>query len=235
MRREHQLLRLRRWYARLLRLYPKSFRERFQTSMEQTFYDACRANASILWLFLDTAGGIMGEHMRLSRKSIVRAALVTLGVLLFPLWGVTHVDDWNWDWHPFVVLGALVFGAALTFEFIVKGRSTSYRFALGLAIATALVLMWMNFVLAVDVSLTNFMYLGVPVVGLAGAAIARLRARGMAFALAAMAIGQILVPLIAIVFWKKPVAGAVIGGNGVCLVLFAIAALLFRRAARLRA
>lgn len=47
MPRKCQLLRHRRWYARLLRLYSKPFRERFQESMEQTFYDACRSNVSI--------------------------------------------------------------------------------------------------------------------------------------------------------------------------------------------
>ena len=110
---------------------------------------------------------------------------------------------------------------------------------MGLAMATAFVLSWMNFVLAVDVSLANFMYFGVVVVGLVGAAIARLRARGMALALAGMAIAQILVPVIGLVFWKTRVApGAavpVIRLNGVFIVLFAISALLFRRAARMDA
>jgi hypothetical protein len=251
MPRKFQLLWQRRWYARLLRLYPKPFRERFQESMEQTFCDACRANASIgrgffglvLWLYVDTAGGIMNEHMRLllvRHTRIFRAALVTLGVLLIPLWGVFYVEGWNWDWHGFVVAGAFVFSAALTYELVVKRMSNkAYRFAMGLAVATALVLSWVNFVLAVDVSLANFMYFGVGVVGLAGAAIARLRARGMALALAGMAIAQILVPFIALAFWKTRVApGAavpVIGLNGVFIVLFAISALLFRRAARMDA
>ena len=150
------------------------------------------------------------------------------------------MDGWNWDWHGFVVAGAIVFSAALTYELVVKGTSNkAYRFAMGLAVATALVLSWVNFVLAVDVSLANFMYFGVVVVGLAGAAIARLRARGMALALAGMAIAQILVPFIALVFWKNRVApGAavpLIGLNGVFIVLFAISALLFRRAARMDA
>ena len=247
MPREHQLLWHRGWYARLLRLYPTLFRERFQESMEQTFDDACRANASIgrgfvvlvLSLYVDTAGGIMNEHMRLllvRLQIIVRPVLVTVGFLLIPLWGTFHVDGWNWGWRGFVVAGAFVFGAALTFELAVKGmRNRSYRFAMGLTVATALVLLWMNFVLAIDVSLANFMYFGVIVVGLVGAAIARLRARGMALALATMAIAQILVPFIALVFWKTRVApGAavpVIGLNGVFIVLFAISALLFRRAA----
>jgi MFS family permease len=179
----------------------------------------------------------MAEHIRLlslRHKSVVRAALVTLGVLLIPLCGTLYVDDWNWGWRGFAVAGAFVFGAALAFELAIRGMSNkAYRFAMGLAVATALVLSWSNFVLAVDVSLANFMYFGVVVVGLVGAAIARLRARGMALALAGMAIAQILVPLIALVFLKTSVApGAVIGGNGVFMVLFAISALLFRRAAQ---
>ena len=97
-------------------------------------------------------------------------------------------------------------------------------------------LAWVNFVLAADVNPANFMYFGVVVVGLVGAAIARLRARGMVLALVGMAIAQMLVPFIALVFWKTNLApGAavpVIGLNGVFIVLFAISALLFRRAAR---
>jgi MFS family permease len=211
--------------------------------MEQTFCDACRANAwlgrgffgFVLWLYIDTAGGIVSEHARhllVRHKSIVRAALVTLGFLLLPLCGTLYIDDWNWGWRGFAVVGAFVFGAALAFELAIRGVSDkAYRFAMGLAVATTLALSWSNFVLAVDVSLANFMYLGVVVIGLVGSAIARLRARGMALALAAMAIAQILVPLIALVFLKTRVApGAIIGGNGVCMVLFAISALLFRRA-----
>ena len=216
--------------------------------MEQTFCDVCRAHASIgrglfglaLWLCVETVGGIMNEHMRLltvRHKSIVRAALVTVGVLLIPLWGIFYVDGWNWDWHGFVVAGAFVFSAALTYELVAKAMSNrAYRFAVGLAVATAFVLTWVNWVLAADVNPANVMYFGVVVVGLVGAAIARLRARGMAFALVGMAIAQMLVPFIALVFWKTNVApGAavpVFGLNGVFIVLFAISALLFRRAAR---
>jgi hypothetical protein len=87
-----------------------------------------------------------------------------------------------------------------------------------------------------DLSQRNFMYFGVVVVGLVWAAVAPLPARGMALALVGTAIAQVLVPFIALVFWKTSVApGAavpVIGLNCVFIVLFAISALLFRRAAR---
>ncbi|HUL80784.1 MAG TPA: hypothetical protein VL131_01495 [Gammaproteobacteria bacterium] len=211
--------------------------------MEQTFCDLCRERTSkgrrlfglAFWLFVETAGGIMSEHMLsiVRQNSIVRAAFVAAGVLLIPLWGDFY-GGWSWDWHAFVVWGALVFIAALAYQLVVKGMSNkAYRFAMGLAVATTFVLAWANFVLAVDVSLANFTYFGVVVVGLVGAALARLRARGMALALLGMTIAQMLVPLITLVVWKTEVApGAVIGLNGLFIVLFATSALLFRRAAR---
>ena len=248
MAREYQLLRYRRWYASLLRLYPRPFRERFRESMEQTFSDACRAHASTgrglvglaLCLCLDTVGGIMNEHMRLSilrHNSIVRAALVTIGVLLIPLWGEFYVDGWNWGWHGFVNAGIFVFSGALIYQLVAKTMSNKvYRFAMGLAVASAFVLTWANFVAMADVNPANATYFAVPVIGFTGAAIARLRARGMALAMVVTAIAQMLVPFIALVFWKTTLgrgeAVPVIGLNGVFIVLFAISALLFRRAAR---
>lgn len=249
MAREDQLLRYRRWYGRILRLYPKPFRERFRESMEQTFCDVCRAHASIgrglfglaLWLGVETVGGIMNEHMRLltvRHNSIARAALVTVGVLLIPLWGVFY-GGWKWDWLGFVRWGAIVFSFALTYQLVVKGMSNkAYRFAMGLAVATAFVLTWSSFVRMADVNPAHAMYFGVPVVGLVGASIARLRARGMALALVGMAIAQMLVPVIVLIFRTTNLApGAAVpvtAAHGVFIVLFAISAFLFRRAAQTR-
>jgi hypothetical protein len=114
--------------------------------------------------------------------------------------------------------------------------NTAYRLAMGLAVATAFVLTWVNFVLVADANPANVMYFAVPVVALVGGAIARLRARGMALALVGTAIAQMLVPFVALAFWKTSLAqGAavpVLGLNGVFIVLFAISALLFLRAAQ---
>src|SRR4026209_2458574 len=51
--------RCRNWYAKLLRLYPKPYRERFGEGMEQTFNDLCRERLKTerglfslaLWMF----------------------------------------------------------------------------------------------------------------------------------------------------------------------------------------
>ncbi|SNT60746.1 hypothetical protein SAMN05421812_112181 [Asanoa hainanensis] len=51
-----------RWYRRLLRLYPKPYRERFAVSMEQTFTDLRRERAGVLWIFTETFAGIVRER-----------------------------------------------------------------------------------------------------------------------------------------------------------------------------
>lgn len=42
MANEHATARYRKIYTKLLRLYPKPFRERFREGMEQTFNDLCQ-------------------------------------------------------------------------------------------------------------------------------------------------------------------------------------------------
>jgi len=125
----------------------------------------------------------MNEHIErvtTRNEGIVRAALVTAGVLLIPLWGNTYIDGWNWHWYTFVLAAAFVFSATLTYQLVVKGVSNkAYRFAVGLAVMAAIALTWGNRVLA-DENPANLTYVGVVVIGVIGAAISRLRARGMA-------------------------------------------------------
>jgi hypothetical protein len=216
--------------------------------MEQTFNDICCERASAgrgvfglaVWLCVETAEGIMREHMELvimRHKGIVRAALMTAGGLLIPLWGNTYIDGWNWHWYTFVLAAAFLFSAGLTYELVARTMSNpAYRIAVGLAVVTAFALTWVNMVLAADENPANLMYVGVVVIGVTGAAISRLRARGMARALFGTAVTQMLVPIIALVFWKTNLALGkavpVIGLNGLFVMLFVVSAFLFRRAAR---
>jgi len=128
-----------------------------------------------------------------------------------------------------VLAAAFVFSAGLTYEFVARTMSNrAYRFAVGLAVVTAFALTWANRVLAADENPANLMYLGVVVIGVIGAAISRLRARGMARALFGTAVAQMLVPFIALVFWNTNLvlgkAVPVIGLNGLFAMLFAASA-----------
>jgi hypothetical protein len=62
---------LRRFYKKLLRLYPRGFRDQLGESMEQTFNDLCRERYEaggglfgfVLWAFADTLAGIIKENI----------------------------------------------------------------------------------------------------------------------------------------------------------------------------
>ncbi len=105
--------RYRGWYARLLRLYPKPFHERFGEGMEQTFHDLCRERrgakrglfAFALWIVFETLIGIIREnttHMTQLSKTILRSALVAPGLLMVPLVASRVVDGWTWAPGSFV-------------------------------------------------------------------------------------------------------------------------------------
>ena len=97
---ESSLRRSRAWYARLLRLYPAQFRERFGEGMEQTFADSCRERRTagaglfwfVIWVFVETFTAIVREHARRLRRiatmdemrflKAVKYAATTVGLLL---------------------------------------------------------------------------------------------------------------------------------------------------------
>lgn len=79
---------IRHWYARLLRLYPRNFRERMTESMEQTFNDLCRERRDagegsfgfVLWTFADTFIDILREGLRTMTQTVKRNAVIVLSV-----------------------------------------------------------------------------------------------------------------------------------------------------------
>ena len=114
--------------------------------------------------------------------------------------------------------------------------NTAYRFAVGLALTAAFVIVWMNAAAGLigieDDDPANLLYVGVLAIGFIGALLARLQPRGLSRALFATALAQAVVGVIA---FKLPnTAGPVqiVILHGVLVALFAGAALLFRYAAR---
>lgn len=173
-------------------------------------------------------------------------AFVVALILLIPLvltirdGGVEGVG-WNWTFFDFVFMGALLFGSALTYELVARKMSNgAYKIAVGLAVVTAVLLVWINGAVGIigdgDLDSPNGMYFGVLVIGGIGALIARFKPPGMARALFAMALAQFLVPVIALFIWSPAVISwapgvvQVFGLNAVFVMLFVVSALLFRRA-----
>ena len=92
------------WYARLLQLYPRPFRERFGETMAQTFHDLYQEHRDsgqgalmfALPVFYETFVGIVQEnltHMPQPGKTMLRVALWALAVWMVPVVAAQFVDD----------------------------------------------------------------------------------------------------------------------------------------------
>ena len=149
----------------------------------------------------------------------------------------------NWTLSDFVFAGVLLFGTGLTYELVArKAGGIAYRAAVGVALAAAFLLVWINGAVGIignEDNPANLMYGGVLAVGIIGAMIARFQPQGMARALFATALAQMLVPVIALIVWRPSLddAPGIVGVfmlNAFFVMLFVVSALFFRRAARER-
>jgi hypothetical protein len=213
--------RYRRWYGRLLRLYPRPFQKRFGEPMAQTFTDLCRErtdtdrglHAFALGTFAETTAQIMRENMTQLRqtRTVVRWVLITAAVLAVPALAMAFqlaipdpgsgTDGVNWGPMDFAVIGVLVLGSGVLFEYAsARAGTVAHRAAVGIAVLAGLGLIWVNLAVGMmDVENGNLMYVLVLFVALIGAAIARFEPREAAIAMFATAAAQALVAVIGLV------------------------------------
>ena len=152
--------RYRRWYTGLLRLYPRPFRERFAEPMAQTFTDLCHertdANGGLhalaLNTFAETSIGIIREnvtHMLIQTHAIVRWVVITALVLAVPALLMAFdiaipdpgsgAEGVNWGPMDFAIIGVLVLGAGLLYEYASsRGGSRVQKAAVGIAVLAGL-------------------------------------------------------------------------------------------------
>lgn len=85
---------LRALYKKLLCLYPREFREQLVESMQQTFNDLCRERETeggwfgfMLWTFIETAIGIVREHVLLLTKGTTMKNILAKPGLAATKWG----------------------------------------------------------------------------------------------------------------------------------------------------
>lgn len=175
---------------------------------------------------------------RWSRWRIATWAVAAL-ILLLPLLAMQFTDEVVWSPTDFIVAGTLLFGTILTYEGVARRMdSILYRAAVGIAVVTALLLVWINLAVGIigsEDDPANLMYIGVLAVGLIGALIARFRPQGMARALIAMALAQMLIAVIVLfasLGSEESEPLKIVALNGLFAALFVGSALLFWKAAR---
>lgn len=138
-----------------------------------------------------------------------------------------------WTGSDFVVMGVILAAACGTYELgaWLSGNG-AYRAAFGVAVVSGFLLVWINLAVGIigdEDNLANLLFVGVLAVGFIGALIARFQPQGMARAMVAMAIAQVLIGVTALVAgWGYEAAGL----GGFFGALWLTSAVLFRKAAR---
>jgi len=235
--------RYRTWYAMLLRLYPRPFRERFGEEMAQTFHDLCREHEDAkrglhglaLWIFFETSVGIVREntiHMSQLGKTILRVALRALAVLMVPLVASRVVKGWNWSAGSFVFVYVLFFATGMVYALIARKMGVwSYKAGVGVALVAGFALGWSNMVHVADSeNPANLWYYSVLAVGAVGSWLARLEARGLARTLFAMAATLALIAVMLPSGAPPYLARNMAIGHGVFVAMLIASGLLFRHA-----
>jgi hypothetical protein len=125
-----------------------------------------------------------------------------LGLWLMPLIAMQFTREVNWDETDFIVFAVMLLLVCGLLELATRlSRNLFYRLGFGVALVAGFVLIWMNLAVGIigsEDNPANLMYAGVLAIGAAGAILARLKARGMAVALVAMAVAQGLVSATAV-------------------------------------
>lgn len=225
--------RYRRWYGRLLRLYPRPFRERFAEPMAQTFSDLARERTDrrqrligfVVGTFAETSSHILRENMTqlMETNTVIRWGrwvLVTAAVLAVPALAMAFnlaipdpgsgSDGVDWGPIDFAAIGAVVLGAGLLYEYASsRGRSLAHRAAVAIAVLAGLGLVWVNLAVGfMDVENANLMYVLVLFVALVGASIGRFEPRHAANAMFATAAVHAVVAVIGLVANLGPTLAA---------------------------
>lgn len=146
----------------------------------------------------------------------------------------------NWDIFDFLIFAAMVLGVVVIYRLAARHAANGvYRFAIGVALAAAFILTWVNGAVGIigdEGNDANMMYFGVLAVGAIGAAIARFQPAGMERALYATAFAQLAVAVIALIAGLGSTApkwpNDILLLTAFFVALWLLSAWLFRNAAR---
>jgi hypothetical protein len=160
----------------------------------------------------------------------------TLLVLLIPLVAMRFTSEVNWSPFDFFVMGCLLLGVGVTYVLITRyARHFVFRLAALAAVGTTFLLVWANLavgLIGAGPHAGNLMYMGVVAVVILGTYVSNFTARGMERAMLATAGSLVLVVVIALSTGMQhyPASSTmeIISVNGFFIMLYLVAALLFR-------
>lgn len=82
-------------------------------------------------------------NLGMKAKKIIRIVLMAAIILAIPLVAMQFSDDWNWKLSDFVIIGIIVVGAGLLYEFVAsKLKTPKQRMLFGILVALAVLLTW---------------------------------------------------------------------------------------------
>lgn len=120
-------------------------------------------------------------------------------ILLLPAVAMQAGAEVDWGPEDFVLAGLLIGGVGLVFELAVRrARSLAYRMGVAAALAAAFTIVWADAgvgMIGDEGNPYNLLFLGVILLALAGAAVARFRAGGMAAAMTVAAAAHAAIAL----------------------------------------
>ena len=160
-------------------------------------------------------------------------------LLSLPFFAMQVTQEVDWTGSDFIFMGALLASVGGLFELAVRLSSQwRYRAGFGLALLGGFMVTWVNLAVGIVGSEdhpANLLFFGALLVGILGAAAARLKSAGMAPAMFATAVALVLALAIAQNGpTDEPFVPAIreILGTGLFIAMFVGSAALFRGAAR---
>lgn len=167
-------------------------------------------------------------------RSLTRVSLFTGPLLSVPLVAMQFTAEVDWTLSDFIIMGALLLSVGMALELVASRRGpVAYRLAAAGAVLTTLLLVWSNLAVGFIGSgpnAANLLAGAVPAVALAGAVAARFQARGMAYAMLAAALVQLLVPVLGLLVSHLEVQPQEWGISAVFAAFWLGSAWLFQRA-----
>jgi hypothetical protein len=171
-------------------------------------------------------------------KDYFIVALAPTPVLLIALWGNTYVEGWNWNKGSFVLAWVVLAFATFIYRFLATREfaTLAYKLGAGLAVLAGFLVFWITAAVQIvgEENPANPLYVLVLLLALIGVGLVRVRPAGLAIVAFATAAAIFLIPVIAYLFWPadfSPGVGKVFLLNSCLAGMFAVAGLLFRRAA----